>query len=134
MNYRSLLALCITSAALSQTALANNALSSQYSSTLHPQAGQANTLLHPPTDITIINATSDYIYAIVPNSPVYDYITPGYNDHIYNYSPDLMSTYVILQDAYHNTIFSNNVCRLAIMTVYGYAGQYSINIDTDLCN
>lgn len=106
-----------------------------YSSTLHPQAANSSaSLLHPPTDITVINASANPIYAVVPNSPVNDYLTPGYNDHIYNYDPNLWYTYLVLQDAYRTTFFSANVCRLAIVTVYGYTGNFSWNIDTDLCN
>lgn len=107
----------------------------QYSSTLHPQSASSGaSLLHPPTDITVINASSSSIYAVVPNSPVNDYLTPGYNDHIYNYDPNLFYTYLVLQDAYRATFFAGNVCRLAIVTVYGYTGNFSWNIDSDLCN
>jgi hypothetical protein len=103
-----------------------------YSSTMHPSTVQSN-LMHPPTDITVINASSSYIYAVVPNSPVNDYITPGYNDHIYNYDPSLFWTYLVLQDTYRTTFYAQNVCREAIVTVYGYTGHFTINVDSDLC-
>lgn len=105
-----------------------------YSSTMHPSTASQSTLLHPPTDITVINASSSYIYAVVPNSPINDYLTPGYNDHIYNYDPNLWWTNLVLQDNYRATFFNANVCRLAIVTVYGYTGNFKINVDTDLCN
>ena len=49
---------------------------SQYYSTKHPQVASKNTLLHPNTDITVINATSSYIYAVVPGA-INDYLESG---------------------------------------------------------
>ncbi len=113
----------------------SNAAPMNYTSTLHPGAGAAlNATLHPPTDITIINATNNYIYAVVPGSPINDALSPGFNDHIYNNNASAWTTYVLLQDPYRNTFFANNVCRLAIVTVYGAPGAYRLNIDNDLCN
>lgn len=108
---------------------------SMYGSTLHPApADIVKSLLHPPTDISVINATPNYFYVIVPNSPVNDYLRPGFNDHIYNYDPNIYYTYIILQDIYHNTFYSNSiVCPLAIISVTGNVGNYRINYDDDLC-
>jgi hypothetical protein len=103
-----------------------------YGSTLHPLAGAA--MLHPPTDITIVNGTTGGIYSVVPGSPIYDYINPGYNNHIYNSDPNIWSTYLVLLDGWRNQFFSGTVCRLAIVTVYGYTGNYRVNTDSDLCN
>jgi len=106
-----------------------------YSSTFHASSTTAQaTLVHPPTDITVINASSNFIYVTVPNSPINDYLQPGYNDHVYNYDPNLWFTYLVLQDQYRATFYSANVCRLAIVTVYGYTGHFRINVDSDLCN
>lgn len=104
----------------------------KYSSSLHPTF--AANLLHPLTDITVVNASSSYIYAVVPNSPINDYVSPGRNDHIYNNDPNVWNTYLVLQDSYRSTFYSANVCRLAIVTVYGTNGHFTINNDTDLCN
>jgi hypothetical protein len=117
---------------LSTSAFSTTAINSQYGSTQHPL--QTKNLLHPPTDITVVNASGSYFYAIVPNSPISDYITPGTNDHIYNYNPNIYTTWVVLNDVYGNTFYSNNVCREAIITVAGYTGNFRINTDTDLCN
>lgn len=107
--------------------------SNKYFSTLHPQVKNASIdLLHPPTDISIVNASSNYIYVVVP--PVNDRITPGFNDHIYGYDPTSWQTWITLQDPYRSTFFADYVCKLAIVTVYGAPGSYRINIDSDLCN
>lgn len=119
------------------SAFANPASLSDYYSSVRPQATASKTLqasLHPATDITVINASTNYIYAVVPNSPVNDLLNPGFNDHIYNTNPNVWSTYLVLQDPYRATFYSANVCRLAIVTVYGSPGHYRINTDTDLCN
>lgn len=106
---------------------------SNYFSTLHskPTAGLKATF-HPPTDITIVNASTNYIFAVVPGSPVNDRLSPGFNDHIYGYNTN--DAYIVLQDPYRDTFYSDYVCRLAIVTVYGNPGSYRINIDNDLCN
>lgn len=129
--------LLVSACALATLAVAglSHAAPMNYTSTLHPAAGMtANATLHPPTDITIINATNNYIFAVVPGSPINDTLSPGFNDHIYNNNPSAWTTYLMLQDPYRNTFFANNVCRLAIVTVYGAPGAYRLNIDSDLCN
>ena len=133
---KSKLAMTIAGALMFCTSVCSAAqANNQYGSTLHPiQASITANLLHPPTDITVINASTNYIYAVIPNSPVNDYLRPGFNDHIYNYDPNIFSTYLVLQDVYHRTFYSSSVCRLAIVTVYGYTGNYTVNTDSDLCN
>lgn len=119
---------------ISASAFASTGLQ-QYSSTFHPLTTKATTnLLHPPTAITVVNATSDYVYVVVPNSPIYDRIAPGLNDHITNSDPNIWYTNLQVKDSYHNTFFNYNLCRLAIVTVYGYYGHYSWNVDDHLCN
>ncbi|MBA3660583.1 MAG: hypothetical protein H0W64_02550 [Gammaproteobacteria bacterium] len=116
-------------------AFASSDMLSNYYSSQRPQATAAiKASLHPPTDITVINASTSHIYAVVPNSPINDLINPGFNDHIYNTNPNVWSTLLVLQDPYRGTFFNANVCRLAIVTVYGTPGSYRINTDTDLCN
>jgi len=107
----------------------------QYGSTLQPlTSNTVNSKLHPPTDITVMNASAGYIYVMVPNSPVYDFIRPGPPaDHIYNYDPSIAFTNIVLQDPYRNTFYSAYVCRLALITVFGSMGNYSISYDDDLC-
>lgn len=127
------LAALIVSSLLSSTFSFANSIANNYASSLHPKANiAANLMLHPPTDITIINASTNYIYAVIPNF-VNDLITPGNNDHLYGYQEGVWSTYIMLQDPNHNTFFSTNVCRLAIVTVYGGPGSYRITTDSDLC-
>lgn len=122
---------CLISTASS---FANNVDLNIYYSSLHSKSGLTRTL-HPPTDITIINATSNFIFAVVPGSPVNDCLNSGMNDHIYGYNPNLETTYIVLQDyPYRNTFYADYVCRLAIVTAYGSPGYYRVNIDSDLCN
>jgi hypothetical protein len=89
---------------------------------------------HPFTDITIVNASSNTIYMVVPNSPVDQGIAPGYNGHIHNNDSNNYNTYVVLLDPSRQTFYAKTVCRLAILTVRGYQGSYSINEDFDLCS
>lgn len=106
----------------------------QFSSTVNKSMSVASAkLTHPLTAITVINATNAGIYATVPNTPVYQYISSGYNGHITH--PDaIYSTNVLIRDPYQNVVFNFNLCRLAIVTVYGYYGHYGYNIDDHLCN
>lgn len=135
MNMNKLFSACVAFAMTATSAFASTTNLNQYYSSMHPSTSNAiKNLLHPPVDITIINATSDYIYVVVPNSPINDYISPGYNDHIHNFDPNIYSTYLVVQDPYRNTFYSNTVCRTAILTVYGHPGNYRQNLDTDLCN
>lgn len=107
---------------------------SPYSITQYPQGAGANAnAVHPPLDITIVNASSSYIYAVVPNTPINTYIDPGYNAHITNFDA-IPYTYVVLQDAYRNTFYATNACMLAIITVSGYIGNYRTNYDDELCH
>ena len=125
--------LALTAFLSSSLAFAGTNSLSDYYSTMHPKASVAGgkNLLHPNTDISVINATSSYIYVVVPGA-INDYLNPGYNDHIY--SPNGYDTYLVLQDPYRNTFLAANVCRLAIVTAYGYPGNYRWNIDDDLCH
>tara|TARA_R110000868_G_scaffold323928_5_gene584853 strand:- start:693 stop:1103 length:411 start_codon:yes stop_codon:yes gene_type:complete len=130
-----LMAIVSTAVIAASTTIASAQSLQGYSSTIHPATNSAsNSLLHPPTDITIINASTDYIYALVPGSPVNDLLRPMSNDHIYSYDPNLRYNHIVLQDAYRNSFYDYMVCRLAIITVHGYAGNYTITTDDDLCN
>lgn len=132
MKIKSLLALISTAVVASTCSFASNAL--HYSTTLHPAKEVVKNLLHPPTDITVINASSSYIYAIVPGSSVNDYIRPMANDHIYSYDPNLLYTHLVIQDAYRSTLYDYMVCELAVVTVHGSASRFVITTDNDLCN
>lgn len=130
--------LCLTallSFAYAAFTFAEPATTKGYFSIVRPGIEQSvkNALAHPPTDITIINASSSGIFVVVPNSPINDFVNFGYNDHVYNSDVNSTFTYIVLQDPFHNTFFSSNVCRLAIITVYGNQGAYRINTDSDLC-
>src|SRR5688500_4996189 len=95
---------------------ANGTSLNDYYSTLHPQRSVASLKapMHPITDITVVNASSSYIYAVVPNSPINDLVNAGYNDHIYNNDPNIWYTTLVLQDPYRSSFYSATVCRLAI--------------------
>lgn len=131
---KTLLASLAVASALSASAYAANGLSSYYSSQHPAPKASLSTMMHPPTDITVINASTNSIYAIIPGSPVNDLLYSGQNDHIYGYDPNIYYTHLVLQDPYHSTFFSTPVCRLAIVTVYGSPGNYRIVTDSDLCN
>ena len=121
----------LTAASIASSATLNLA---DYYSTQHPAlSSKAKSITFPPTDITVINASVSPIYAIVPNSPVYDLIYPTANDHIRN-NNWYGDTALQLQDSYHGLIFNSNVCRLAVVTVYGQPGSNSVVIDTEYCS
>lgn len=105
-----------------------------YYSAQHPALNsKVKAVTFPATDITVINASTSPIYAIVPNSPIYDLIYPTANDHIRN-NTFYGDTNLVLQDTYQNTIFNRYVCRASVVTVYGQPGSNSIVIDTEYCS
>lgn len=113
---------------------ADNAVAKGYYSTQHPQTTlSTNQTMFPPTDITVTNASSNTIYVAVPNSPIYDQLYAGSNDHI-RHNTYYGDTFISLQDPNHNEIWSRSVCRLALVTVYGNPGNYRVNVDRELCN
>lgn len=87
----------------------------------------------PLTDITLINATPSNVYVTIPNTTVYDPAYPRVNLHVYN-EYQYGDTYLMLKDVYGNAFYSGNVCRRAIVAVYGFPGNYSIYIDREFCN
>jgi hypothetical protein len=89
-----------------------------------------NAVIHPNTDITVINASSAEIYMVVPGA-VDRRIERGYNGHIY--ADVFYNTALVLLDPYRHNFQNINACRLSIITVYGYPGNYALNIDDDLC-
>lgn len=125
--------IAFASLASASIALAGNSLSDYYTSQ-HPKTNTAvKNLLHPPTDITVINASSSYIFVHIPGTNIMDLLNPGYNDHIYNWNGNVWYTPLQLQDPYHSAFYNGNMCRLSIVTVYGNPGHYRINTDDDLC-
>ncbi|OGT45898.1 MAG: hypothetical protein A3E83_02310 [Gammaproteobacteria bacterium RIFCSPHIGHO2_12_FULL_41_20] len=103
-----------------------------YYSTQHVSKSATANNLVPPTDITVVNASSDIVYAIVPNSPIHDLIYSGQNDHIRhnNYYGD---THLVLTDPFSRTLFDGYVCRLAMVSVSNPFGAYRINVDSEYC-
>ena len=131
MKRISLLSL-VTAAIIFSTSVFAAPSMAKFSSTTGKSIASA-TLTHPLTAITVINATNSGFYATVPNTPVYQYISSGFNGHITH--PDaIYSTNVLIRDPYQNVVFNFNLCRLAIVTIYGYYGHYGYNIDDHLCN
>ena len=119
---------------------ADASVNSGYYSDLHPKTtlNAAKSNFAPATDIAVVNTTAGLIYAVVPNSPINDALASQANDisqnndHIHH---DTLTsdTYIILQDPYRNAFFSKNVCRLALITVYGNVGSYRVHVDDDQC-
>lgn len=103
-----------------------------YFSTLHPAAGIA-AMAVPATNITVVNYSDETIFALVPNSPIYDQLLSGKSDTISNNSL-YSDTHLVLQDWNRNTFFEQNVCRRAIVTVDGRPGNYHINVDRKFCS
>lgn len=110
-------------------------LNKYYSST-HPRAihgMQAGMASYPATDITVVNATVSVIHVVVPGTPIDDVKTSETNDHIWH---DYLTspTHLNLVDPYGNIFFDRYVCRLAVVSVFGYPGSYRFNIDETYCN
>lgn len=108
-----------------------------YYSTLHPQTKAnktLNALLFPPTDITVINATSNIVYVIVPGTSINDTLFPSSQpDHIRN-DRGAFNTPIVLQDPNRNTFFSQVVCPRAVITTFGNVGSYKVNVDEEYCH
>lgn len=118
------------------TFAADSKLSSFYSS-MHPKPQlAAKAGLHPATDVTVVNASTSYIYATVRdqynNLVINDVLYPNQNDHLYSDDPYAFSyNTLILNDPYYNSFYVNHPCRYALITVYGTPGNYRI---TNACN
>lgn len=92
-----------------------------------------SSLVHHLTDITVINASRDGIYTWFPYRGIKDYVRPTYNEHFWDDDPYVVDTRLVMQDAYGRTFWEGNVCRLAIVTVYGYTGNFGWVVDSHLC-
>jgi hypothetical protein len=93
-----------------------------------------SSLKHHVTDITVINASRDGIYTWFPYRGIKDYVRPTFNEHFWDDDPGIWTTRMVLQDAYQRTFLEADVCRLAIVTVYGYTGNFGWVIDSHLCS
>lgn len=107
-----------------------------YFSTLHPlvSATGGKAPRFPATDITVVNASNNVIFAIVPNTPINDLLNPNSQpDHIRN-NNGAFNTTLILQDPYRATFDQRVVCPRALVTVFGGPGAYRINVDEEYCH
>ena|SRR3990167_4251127 len=102
-----------------------------YYSTQHASKMATASNLVSPTDITVINSSSDSIYVIVPNA-INDLVYSGQNDHI-RHPSYYGDTYLVLTDPYSRTLFQGNVCRLAVISVTNFFGAYRTNVDSEYC-
>ena len=109
----------------------NGYFSAQHSQPSKGSIKAAN--LVPPTDITIINASNDFIVASVIDTTFSTTIYSDSNDHIRNYEYAGM-TPIALRGPYGSSFFTRNVCRYAVLTVYGQPGSYRVNVDSEYCN
>jgi hypothetical protein len=136
MKKSGLLALITTAVIFSSSVFAADQPSKNLFTKMVPSAADttAKSLLHPPTNITVVNASSSYIYVTIPGTAVNDYLRPGINDHIYSNDPNVFYWYLLLKDTYNRAIYSGQVCREAIVVVTGYTGNFTFNTDSDLCN
>lgn len=118
------------------SAIANAAPTvSNYYSTQKPKAvTTVKKNLYPATDIGVYNWSSDYIYTVVPNTPINDLVYPNDNDHIYNDTYYGMTHIVLLDPTpYRNVFFDGYVCRYAVVNVYGYPGSYNVYVNSSYC-
>lgn len=92
--------------------------------------------IHPLTNITVINASVDTIYAVVTANNIYQLYQAVYpRGYLHIYEDDLFDpTYLVLKDPYSNDFFSGYVCRRAIITVFGQPGSYLVQNDRDFCD
>lgn len=118
------------------SAIANAApaVTNYYSSQKSKMTTISQAKLYPATDIGVYNWSSDYIYTLVPNSPINDRVYPQENYHIYNDTYYGM-THIVLQDPtpYRNVFFDGYVCRYAVVNVYGYPGSYNVYVNSSYC-
>ena len=126
----------VTGLVIASSGFAADAKSAYYTNR-NPSAKalQAGAQYHPPTDITIINSSSNVFYAAVPNTPIYDRVDPSgpyAHDQIRNDSW-YGDTFISLQDPNHVQFFGQPVCRLAIINVKGVPNNYSVEVNTELC-
>lgn len=111
----------------------NGYYSTQHAKTTVGTKAAAKAAFYPYTDISIVNYSYNMIYATVPGTPVYDSIAPYGTDHIYNDNPSIYWTHLVLLDPNHRIFFEHDVCRRALVTVYGSNGSYTTNINSNAC-
>lgn len=115
------------------SSLNNGYYSTQHASVSRNAIKATSNALFPVTDITIVNGTDDTIYAVVPDSPINDTLQPGTNDHI-RHDSFAGRTHIWLQDIFHHTFFSADVCRLAVVSVRKEFAHYIVNVDEEYCH
>ena len=82
----------------------------------------------PPTYLTIVNAVNDVLYASVVGTTATYTVEYHKNEHIWHGSY-AGNTNIAITDRYNHLIFTGEMCRYAIVTVYP---DY-INVDNDPC-
>jgi hypothetical protein len=108
-----------------------------YYSTLKPQLKTAAlaTAAMRATDITVVNASSDWIYVRIPFTAINDSLKPGDTDHLYN---DYVynDTQLVIQNNQYMNILNDYVCNHAVVTIAdGRAyGTNTVTIYNCYCN
>lgn len=110
----------------------NPAINPHYSSSLSPKkTGLRAAFSYYASDITVINATSNVIYTVIPDV-INDFTSRDETDHLFHptYAGD---TFLILEDPNHAAFFQSDVCHLALVIIYGSPGSYTVKVDRSYC-
>jgi len=116
-------ALATTAAYADVKAPANKYSSAPYTKTF-------NAALVPPTNIAILNFSSDTVYAVVPGFSIP--LLSG-NANTITHPTYWDDSYLTLQDPYHTPFYNRYVCHRAIVTIGGTPGYYRIDVDSRYC-
>ncbi len=131
-------ALLLVAAGLTMSAATFAADANGYYSAQHPKMNLTATAANfaPATAITIVNGSQDMIYAVVQDQYGKDLLTDSVyqekHDHI-RHDTNYGTTRLVLRDPNRNTFFDVNVCRRAVVSVFGRSGSFRYNIDEEYC-
>lgn len=86
----------------------------------------------PPTDITIINGSSDLINIAIPGDTFTDVIFSTTSKHLVNYY-GAFNTPIALKDPFYAQFFTGVLCPYAVVSVFGRPGYYKVTVDSEYC-
>jgi hypothetical protein len=86
----------------------------------------------PPTDITLINASSDIVNVAIPGDTFTDVIFPTTSKHLVNYH-GAFNTPIAFKDPFYAQFFTGILCPYAVVTIFGRPGYYKVTVDSEYC-
>lgn len=95
-----------------------------------PYTKNFNRALVPATNIAVLNYSTDVVYASVPGV---GFTLFSGNDTTFTHPTYSGYTPLTLQDPYHNTFYSQQVCRYAVVFIDGHPGSYRTTVDGRYC-